>query len=100
MTPGALRILNEMAAGADLVRDGIYAYCGDRPVASRCVTELVWAAAVKPIWDGDTAYQITEMGEHIRKRPALEQEYYDWIRRQQGPCYVDSSHRLRPLADP
>lgn len=82
MTPAARRILEELAADdrRDLVRDGIEAYCGTRRVASRVVTELLWAAAIKEIWAGGKCYQITEMGRRYLRRPELEQEYYDAIR--------------------
>lgn len=103
MTPAARRILEELAADedCDLVREGIRAYCGSRPVASRAVTELVWAAAIHSIHpdDGSAAkyYGITDMGRRYLRRPELEREYYEWIKLRRGPFTIDKNDRIVPL---
>lgn len=81
MSPAARRILDELAADehCDLIRDGIHAYCGQRPVASRVVSELVWCSAVSPVvpsgGPGATYYAITNLGRAYRRRPELADEY-------------------------
>lgn len=100
MTPAARKILEDMAAGADLIREGIQAYCGDRRVASRTITALVWAAAIREIapsaGPGARYYAITEMGHRYLRRPELEQEYYEWMRLQRGPFTIRDD-RIVPL---
>lgn len=102
MTPAARRCLQELAADqdCDLTQNGICAYCGTRPVASRVVTELRWSAAVKPIWEGARTYAITEMGRRYLRRPELEQEYYAAVRDQRGAFTIDENDRIVPLPKP
>ena len=99
MTPGARRILQEMTNGSDLIREGIHAYCGDRRVASRCVTELVWISAISevaPSESGAKYYSISSMGERYLRRPELEQEYVTWVRCQKG-SFTIKNDRIVPI---
>lgn len=105
MTPGARRILEDLAAdeNCDLLREGIRAYCGNRPVASRCVTELVWAAAIHSVspqeGSGARYYAITSMGRCYLRRPELEQEYYEAVR-VRGNRFTIKDDRIAPLPNP
>jgi hypothetical protein len=98
MTPGARRILEELAAdeSCDLIREGIHAYCGRRRVASRTVTALVWSAAIREVapsnGPGAKYYAITEMGQRYLRRPELEREYYDAIRLRKGNFTIKDDH--------
>lgn len=102
MSPAARRILEELAADEhrDLIRDGIHAYCGPRPVASRTVSELVWCSAVQPVVpsDGPGAryYAITEMGRAFLRRPELEEEYRVAVMCGKGPFTIEDD-RIAPL---
>jgi hypothetical protein len=102
MTPGARRILQELAADEhrDLIREGISAYCGARRVASRTVTALIWAAAICEVapsnGPGAKYYAITEMGRRYLRRPELEQEYYDAVRLRKG-SFTIKDDRIVPL---
>lgn len=105
MTPAALRILEELAADEtrDLIREGIRAYCGPRPVASRTVSELVWCSAVRPTVpsDGPGAkyYDITEMGHAYLRRPELADEYRLAVLAGKGPFTIRDD-RIVPLDSP
>jgi hypothetical protein len=101
MTPAAKRILDDLVAGHDLIREGIHAYCGPRRVASRTVTALVWAAAIREVapsdGPGSRYYEIAPMGRRYLRRPELEQEYYEAVRLQKGPFTIDENDRIVPL---
>jgi hypothetical protein len=88
VTPAGRKILEDLVAGADLVRDGIHAYCGSRCVASRTVSALAWSAAIREVapsnGPGARYYTITEMGRRYLRRPELEQEYHEWVRLRRG----------------
>jgi hypothetical protein len=103
MTPAARRILEDLVAGHDLIREGIHAYCGMRRVASRTVTALVWAAAIHEVapsnGPGAKYYTITDMGRRYLRRPELEQEYYEAVRLQKGPFTIKDD-RIVPLEEP
>lgn len=101
MTPAARKILQDMVGGADLIRDGISAYCGDRAVASRTVTALVWSSAIHEVApsDGPGAryYEITDMGRRYLRRPELEQEYYEWVSLRRGSFTINANDQIVPL---
>lgn len=101
MTPAARRILEDMKAGSDLIREGIHAYCGQRRVASRTVSALVWSSAIKTETrePGCKYYSLTEMGECYLRRPELEQEYLDWVRMRKGSCTIRDD-QIVPLDEP
>jgi hypothetical protein len=96
VTPAALRILKELDAGADLIRDGIHAYCGDRQVASRVVSELILCAGIRESVPGMKYYDITEMGRRFIRRPELANEYVTWVRCGRGPFTIKDD-RIVPL---
>lgn len=101
MTPSARRILQDMERGSDLIREGIIAYCGERRVASRAVSELVWSSAIREVFPSDGParyYELSDMGRRYLRRPELEQEYYDWITSLRGPFTIKDD-RIVPLAN-
>jgi hypothetical protein len=102
MTPAARRTLEQLAAdeSCDLLQDGIHAYCGTRPVASRVVSELRWSSAIRPLVPSDEPgpkyYTISDMGRHYLRRPELEQEYFAAVRAGRGPFTIKDD-RIVPL---
>lgn len=78
MTPGARRVLEDLAADeeCDLVQDGIRAYCGQRQTTPRVVMELLRTMAISRSWGegGATYYAINETGRALLRRPELEEE--------------------------
>jgi hypothetical protein len=87
MTPGAARVLREMAedADVDLVHEGREAWCGCRRTTPRVVVELLRLAAIKASWmerDGAAAfYEINETGRALLRRPELEGEVAEALAR-------------------
>lgn len=86
MTPGARRVLEELAAGddIDLAQEGMFAYCGNRPTTARVVNELLGLMAISVIYrDGFkttfTTYGINDIGRAILRRPELEAELQEAI---------------------
>ena len=81
MTPGARRVLEELAADeeCDLVQEGRTVYCGSRQTTSRVVNELLNLMALS-ITSADgfqqkiTYYGINDIGHAILRRPELETE--------------------------
>lgn len=83
MTPGAKRVLEELAAHeeCDLVQEGRTVYCGNRQTTSRVVNELLNLMAIS-ITSADgfqqtiTYYGINDIGQAILRRPELEIEIH------------------------
>lgn len=81
MTPGAKRVLQELAGDeeCDLVQEGRAVYCGNRQTTSRVVNELLNILALS-ITSADgfqrktTYYGINDIGRAILRRPELEIE--------------------------
>jgi hypothetical protein len=87
MTPGAKRVLQELAADeeCDLIQEGNVVYCGNRQTTSRVVNELLSMMAVSILYrDGFrtpiTNFGISDIGRSILRRPELEHELYASIR--------------------
>ncbi len=83
MTPGAKRVLDELAADEDidLVQEGRYIYCGNRQTTASVVNELLSMLAISiTSHDGfqtkTTYYGISDIGRSILRRPELEHELY------------------------
>lgn len=78
MTPGATKVLQDMAAddNCDLVREGIAAWCGPRQTTARIVNELLGCVAISVLWKEGPAtyYRINETGMSMLRRPELENE--------------------------
>jgi len=105
MTPGAMRVLRELAEDEhrDLVREGIVAYCGPRRTKASVVTELIGCMAIKPAWPqegpGARYYVINETGRAILRRPELEQELQLAVMGHDGPFQIVND-RIVKLKDP
>jgi hypothetical protein len=83
MTPGARRVLEELAADeeCDLIQEGNVVYCGLRQTTSRVVNELLGMMAIEILYrDGFrtpiTNFGISHIGHSLLRRPELEQELY------------------------
>lgn len=81
MTPGARRVLKDLAADAecDLVQEGFVVYCGTRRTTSLVVNELLGLTAISILYrDGFltkfTNYGINTTGCALVRRPELEKE--------------------------
>lgn len=81
MSPGAKRILEELAADeeCDLVQEGNQAYCGNRRTAVRTINQLLGLMAISILsQDGFrsafTIYGINDIGRSLLRRPELETE--------------------------
>lgn len=70
MTPGARRVLKELAEDedCDLVQEGRVVYCGNRQTTSRVVNELLGFQTAF------TLYGINDTGRALVRRPELEDE--------------------------
>lgn len=81
MTPGARRVLDELAADedCDLVQEGRVVYCGHRQTTCRVINELLGVMAITILSkDGFrsafTIYGINDIGRSLLRRPELENE--------------------------
>ncbi len=81
MTPGARRVLEELAADedCDLAQEGRVVYCGTRQTTVRVVNELLEMLAISILYrDGFktafTTYGINDIGRSLLRRPELEDE--------------------------
>ncbi len=95
MTPGARRVLDELAndGDIDLVEECNVAFCGNRQTTTRVVRELLSIMAIS-ITSGNglredlTRYGISSIGQAMRRRPALEQEIQQAVYGNKGPFSI------------
>lgn len=106
MTPGALRVLQELDQDdeIDLAQEGRRAYCGNRQTTPMVVNELLKLTAIKVLTkDGFktsfTTYGINETGRALLRRPELEYELMAALMAVPSRPFRIMSDRIEFLAD-
>jgi len=104
MTPGARRVLEELAADedCDLVQEGRQVYCGNRKTTARVVNELLGLIAISILsQDGFrtafTIYGINDIGRALLRRPALEVELTREVYRKKRRPFQISDDKIKYL---
>ena len=102
MTPGARRVLQELADDehCDLVAEGIQVWCGQRQTTRRVLNQLLWCVAISISWSEGKAtyYCINDTGRAILRRPELEDEIHRTLLSGNG-AFTIRDDALVPLVD-
>jgi hypothetical protein len=103
MTPGAKKVLEDMAAdeNCDLVQAGSQAWCGPRRTSPGVVKQLLGCLAISVSWNEGRAiyYRLNETGLAILRRPELEGEIKTTVTQNKGPFSIknDQIEYLDPV---